>query len=118
MSPTGCSAPPILRRGVTERERLLAEDAAVREALQRAVARLEVLAVAHRPLYAGSNVGGIDPIEMLRGATENEAEIISVSGWLLPVERAVALGLLVRAPLTRASRCPCFASRQGTKPMT
>ncbi|MDT8758902.1 GAF domain-containing protein [Sphingomonas psychrotolerans] len=119
-----------LRRGVAERERLLAElnhrvrnslqmavgvvavearsagDAAVREALQRAVTRLEVLAVAHRPLYAGSSVGGIDALEVLGGAAEGEAEIIGEAGWLLPVECAVALALLVRALLTQPGKAP------------
>jgi hypothetical protein len=117
-----------LRRGVAERERLLAElnhrvrnslqmavglvavevrsaeGPAIREALQRAVARLEVLAVAHRPLYDGSNIDGIDALEVLGGATEGEAEIVGASGWLLPVERAVALALLVRALLTQPGK--------------
>lgn len=122
-----------LRSGVAERERLLselnhrvrnslqmavglvaidaagAEDERVRAALERAASRLEVLAIAHRPLYATASVSGLDVLEVLRSSAERELLFdasTTARAYLLPVEQAVALALLVRSLASQPDKPP------------
>lgn len=117
-----------LRAGIASRERLLAElNHRVRNALQTAVAvvrlgaadtvddtartalavaaaRLEVLATAHRPLYATDSPSRIDIaalIESLVERSDDEPVEIAVSGTVaLPIEQAAAIALLTHALAT------------------
>lgn len=122
-----------LRNGVAERERLLselnhrvrnslqlavglvaidaagAEDERVRVALARAASRLEVLAIAHRPLYANASVSGLDILDVLRSAAERELLFDTptmAQVCTLPVEQAVALALLVRSLASQPDKSP------------
>ncbi len=84
-----------------------------RAALQRAVDRLQVLALAHRPLYAGGQPDAIDPAKLLAGVIEGGGDRIH-AGTLgaappIPVETAAALALLVHVVL---------AARSGTHDVT
>ncbi len=115
-----------LRDGVEARERLLAElnhrvrnalqvavglvavelghaDTAASEPLRRAVARLQVLALAHRPLYAGATPDAIDVARLLTGIVEDGSAAVVVEQAQdlggVPVETAVALALLVHTLL-------------------
>lgn len=118
-----------LRDGVAERERLLAElNHRVRNALQvavglvvvelrhadvdaqsplrRAVDRLQVLALAHRPLYASGTPDAIDVGGLLTGLIESEADGVTIGSVVqagsVPVETAAALALLVHILLAAA----------------
>lgn len=120
-----------LRRGVAERERLLAElnhrvrnslqiavslvaidaqgaaEPAARAALERTAARLEVLAVAHRPLYGDAIATGLDVATLLRTVAEPEgSSVVATEEYTLPVEQAVALALLVRSLLLQPDKPP------------
>ncbi len=114
-----------LRAGIASRERLLAElnhrvrnalqtavavvrlgaadavDATARGALTGAAARLEILAAAHRPLYATDRPSRIDIaglIESLVERSDDEPIDIAVSGTpALPIEQAAAVALLTHA---------------------
>lgn len=114
-----------LREGIAVRERLLAElnhrvrnalqtavavvrlgaadtqDEAARGALSGAAARLEVLAAAHRPLYATDSPSRIDIaglIESLVERSDDEPVDIAVTGVpTLPIEQAAAVALLTHA---------------------
>ncbi|WP_294321252.1 GAF domain-containing protein [uncultured Sphingomonas sp.] len=114
-----------LRAGIASRERLLAElnhrvrnalqtavavvrlgaadtaDDAARTALTAAAARLEVLAAAHRPLYATDRPSRIDIaglIESLVERDDDEPVDIAVTGSpALPIEQAAAVALLTHA---------------------
>ncbi len=116
-----------LREGIAIRERLLGElNHRVRNALQTAVAvvrlgaadtsdvtakaalaaaagRLEVLAAAHRPLYAADTPTQIDIAALLDAITERgDGEPIEVTTHgiaCLPIEQAVAVALLVHTML-------------------
>jgi len=120
-----------LRESVRQREQLLAElnhrvrnalqvavglvamevgtapDPIVRAALERTLDRLQVVAVAHRPLYAGGPADRIDLEPLLAGIAEREVAtgaIAVVGTHQLPIEQAVALALLVRALLSQRAR--------------
>lgn len=114
-----------LREGIASRERLLGElnhrvrnalqaavavvrlgaadssDEAARTALAGAAERLEVLAAAHRPLYATDSPSRIDIaalIESLVDRSDDEVVEVTVSGTpTLPVEQAAAVTLLTHA---------------------
>lgn len=116
-----------LREGIAIRERLLGElNHRVRNALQTAVAvvrlgaadtvddtakaalgaaaaRLEVLAAAHRPLYAADTPTSIDIAALLDAITERgDGEPIEITAHgtaCLPIEQAAAVALLVHAML-------------------
>ncbi|WP_156348528.1 histidine kinase dimerization/phosphoacceptor domain -containing protein [Sphingomonas sp. Leaf23] len=117
-----------LRAGIASRERLLAElnhrvrnalqtavavvrlgaadtvDDSARTALAVAAARLEVLATAHRPLYATDSPSRIDIaalIDSLVERSDDEPVEITVSGTVaLPLEQAAAIALLTHALVT------------------
>lgn len=117
-----------LREGIASRERLLGElnhrvrnalqtavavvrlgaadtaDAAARSALAGAAERLEVLAAAHRPLYATDSPSRIDIaalIESLADRNDDEPVELAVTGTpTLPIEQAAAVALLTHAFLT------------------
>lgn len=117
-----------LRAGIASRERLLAElnhrvrnalqtaiavvrlgaadtvDGAARDALGGAAARLEVLAAAHRPLYATDSPSRIDIaalIESLAERSDDEPVEVAVTGEpSLPIEQAAAVALLIHAFLS------------------
>ncbi len=119
-----------LRDGIEVRERLLAElNHRVRNALQTAVAvvrlgaadvtgdeargalaaaaaRLEVLAAAHRPLYATDTPTRIDMAGLITAVAERadgaEVAIDAAEAPALPVEQAAAAALLVHSLLTPA----------------
>lgn len=111
-----------LRDGVAARERLLAElnhrvrnalqaavglvavelagvDATARPAVQRAVERLQVLALAHRPLYAGDRPDAIHVGPLLTDVLHRNDQCVDLDrldrASFIPVESAVALALLV-----------------------
>ncbi len=114
-----------LRDGIRSRERLLAElnhrvrnalqtavavvrlgaadtgDVAARAALASAAARLEVLAAAHRPLYAADTPTQIDMAALLGSIVErgdgDPVEVVASGTPTLPVEQATAAALLVHA---------------------
>ena len=114
-----------LRAGIASRERLLGElnhrvrnalqtavavvrlgaadmtDDAARGALAGAAARLEVLAAAHRPLYATDSPSRIDIaalIESLAERSDDEPVDLVVTGTpTLPIEQASAVALLTHA---------------------
>ncbi len=115
-----------LRDGVEARERLLAElNHRVRNALQvavglvaveladadedaraplaRAVDRLQVLALAHRPLYAGETPDAIDLGKLLTGVVEGRGDGVALgrihAAPPVPVEMATALALLIHTLL-------------------
>lgn len=115
-----------LRRGVAVRERLLAElnhrvrnalqaaigvvgmevgvaDPAARAPLLRVLDRLQVLALAHRPLYASDRPDTIDVARLLTGLVEEASEGASIGrlahGPAVPIETAAALALLVHSIL-------------------
>lgn len=116
-----------LRDGIRSRERLLAElnhrvrnalqtavavvrlgaadtvDAAARAALAGAAARLEVLAAAHRPLYAADTPTQIDLTALLGSIVErgegDPVDLVTIGIAALPVEQAAAAALLVHALL-------------------
>lgn len=119
-----------LRDGVAARERLLAElnhrvrnalqvaiglvamelpdaDAAARPALQRAVDRLQVLALAHRPLYTDGRTHTIDVRRLLTDVLEGSGLHVRFDGLAdarsIPVETAAALALLVHMLTAGAS---------------
>ncbi len=111
-----------LREGVSHREQLLAElnhrvrnalqtaislvavesvaaDPGVREPIQRITDRLEVLALAHRPLYADARTEHVDLQTLLMNVLEQagalDARVRGNGVQRLPIEQAVALALLV-----------------------
>ncbi|PXA98528.1 hypothetical protein DMC47_08125 [Nostoc sp. 3335mG] len=116
-----------LREGIAVRERLLAElnhrvrnalqtavavvrlgaadtvDEAARTALAAAAARLEVLAAAHRPLYAADAPAQIDLVALLSAITERcdgePVDLMTIGTPALPIEQAAAVALLVHALL-------------------
>ncbi|MEH3040522.1 MAG: GAF domain-containing protein [Sphingomonas paucimobilis] len=116
-----------LRAGIASRERLLGElnhrvrnalqtaiavvrlgaadtpDDAARAALAGAAERLEVLAAAHRPLYATDSPSRIDIaalIESIADRSDDEPVEVAVTGTpALPVEQAAAVALLTHAVL-------------------
>ena len=116
-----------LREGVEARERLLGElnhrvrnalQVAVslvsvelagasndaREPLRRAVDRLQVLALAHRPLYGANTPDAIDVGKLLAGLADDGSGriVLGIIGTVppLPVEAAAALALLVHTLLS------------------
>lgn len=132
-----------LRRNIEERDRLLAElNHRVRNNLQMAVgvvrnelrgateppspalatvaARLELIALAHRPLYQagdGSTLA-VDAVEILDGAIElttaGEGSVAARERVMIPIEQAVAFSLLVHALLTGRGAGPRVAlTRRG-----
>lgn len=116
-----------LREGIATRERLLGElnhrvrnalqtavavvrlgaadtaDDAAKAALAAAAARLEVLATAHRPLYATDTPTSIDIAALLDAITERgDGEPIEITAHgtaCLPIEQAAAVAMLVHAML-------------------
>jgi two-component sensor histidine kinase len=114
-----------LREGIAARERLLAElNHRVRNALQTAVAvvrlgaadttdttargalaeaatRLEVLAAAHRPLYATDSPSQVDIVALIGSIAERSDDepvvVLGTGAPSLPVEQAVAVALLTHA---------------------
>lgn len=120
-----------LREGVEARERLLAElnhrvrnalqvavgvvavecagvDDAARLPLHRAVERLQVLALAHRPLYAGETPNAIDIGKLIVGIVEGTGADVTIGtiGTAPPVaiEIAAALALLIHTLLAARAR--------------
>jgi len=83
----------------------------VRAALERSVARLEVLAIAHRPLYAGGGRDAVEIESLLRETAGEEAAFDPVEGgpYLLDAEPAIALALLVRILLETGKPRPTIA---------
>ncbi len=114
-----------LREGIAVRERLLAElnhrvrnalqtavavvrlgaadtvDATARGVLADAAARLEVLAAAHRPLYATDSPSRIDIVALIGSIAERSDDepvvILATGNPSLPIEQAVAVALLTHA---------------------
>ncbi|MFD1034685.1 GAF domain-containing protein [Sphingomonas hankookensis] len=114
-----------LREGIAVSERLLAElnhrvrnalqtavavvrlgaadmvDTTARSALADAAARLEVLAAAHRPLYATDSPSQVDIVALIGSiAVRSDDEPVTILGTgnpSLPVEQAVAVALLTHA---------------------
>ncbi|MEW9854909.1 histidine kinase dimerization/phosphoacceptor domain -containing protein [Novosphingobium sp. M1R2S20] len=121
-----------LRAGIAARERLLSElNHRVRNALQLVVSmvrletadeaepgraaalsrmgdRIEVIASAHRPLYASKDLSSVSIVDLLKGlGGDRPAESVRVVGTVttrLPIEKAVALALLVDTALNHASQ--------------
>lgn len=119
-----------LRDGVAARERLLAElnhrvrnalqvavglvavelagaDGVARLSLQRAVDRLQVLALAHRPLYAGGSPDVIHVGLLLSDVLQGSGNAVRLASMAdapsVPVETAVALALLVHTMIEDAT---------------
>lgn len=114
-----------LRAGIASRERLLGElnhrvrnalqtavavvrlgaadtvDDAARGALAGAAARLEVLAAAHRPLYATDSPSRIDIAALIESLVERSddepVDVIVTGAPSLPIEQASAVALLTHA---------------------
>jgi two-component sensor histidine kinase len=90
-----------------------------RGALMRAAERLQVLASAHRPLYATADPGLVDlpalfgdVIAQLRGDEVRKA--IAVDGPVaVPIERAVAAALLLDALMAGNMAAPCIGFSVG-----
>ncbi|GAA3247784.1 hypothetical protein GCM10020258_00630 [Sphingomonas yabuuchiae] len=83
----------------------------------RAAERLQVLASAHRPLYATADTGLVDlpalfgdVIAQLRGETGN-VPITVDSPVSVPIERAVAAALLLDALMAQGAGCHASSSR-------
>lgn len=128
-----------LRDGIASRERLLAElnhrvrnalqtavavvrlgaadsdDAAVRAGLELAAQRLEVLAAAHRPLYATDTPTRIDLAALLAGIAEQEAPAWTGPAPSLPVEQAAAAALLVQALLPQGNEATLAILRRDAR---
>ncbi|WP_294237921.1 histidine kinase dimerization/phosphoacceptor domain -containing protein [uncultured Sphingomonas sp.] len=101
--------------GLVSHEARQAADPDTRRALLRATERLQVLASAHRPLYATADPGLVDlsalfgdVIAQLR-ADGPEARIVADRQIALPIERAVAAALLLDAMMARAEGVPDIA---------
>ncbi|MEP9401344.1 GAF domain-containing protein [Sphingomonas silueang] len=130
-----------LREGIATRERLLGElnhrvrnalqtavavvrlgmadsaDAGVRDALALAAGRLEVLAAAHRPLYATATPTRIDLAALLGSLVDQDG-----SPWTgdtpppaLPVEQAAAAAMLVQALLPADADATLTIGQAGTR---
>jgi putative methionine-R-sulfoxide reductase with GAF domain len=112
-----------LRRGLEQRDRLLAElnhrvrnalqlavsvvrleaasakDETSSDALARAVDRIEVIASAHRPIYASDDFSTVNIFDLLgaveEGARGRELRVVGAKDAELPIEQGVALALLV-----------------------
>jgi two-component sensor histidine kinase len=120
-----------LCRNIAERDRLLAElNHRVRNNLQMAVGvvrnelrgvepvppalttvaeRLELIALAHRPLYQADGASlAVDAVEILHGAveltTDGDGRVEAAERVMIPIEQAVAFSLLVHALLDRGGR--------------
>ncbi|MBW6526717.1 GAF domain-containing protein [Sphingomonas sp. RHCKR7] len=120
-----------LCRNIAERDRLLAElNHRVRNNLQMAVGvvrnelrgagpvppalttvaeRLELIALAHRPLYQADGASlAVDAVEILHGAVElttgGEGRVEAAEPVMIPIEQAVAFSLLIHALLDRRDR--------------
>lgn len=98
--------------GLVSNEVRSAADPVTRAALARAAERLQVLASAHRPLYATAEPGLVDlaalfgdVIGQLRG-DEAPPEIIVPEPVAVPIERAVAAALLLDTLLTGPAAVP------------
>lgn len=98
--------------GLVSHEGRQAPDTGTRRALMRAAERLQVLASAHRPLYATADPGLVDlpalfgdVIVQLCGETGDMP--ITVDGPVaVPIERAVAAALLLDALMAQAAGVP------------
>ncbi|MEH3159556.1 MAG: GAF domain-containing protein [Sphingomonas taxi] len=125
-----------LRAGVEARERLLGElnhrvrnalqvavglvaaevstsDGAARAALRRAVDRLQVLALAHRPLYVGETTDTVDGVTLLVDVGGGRLTLAKQDGPVrMPVERAAALAILVHTLLEGRDEARNFEARQ------
>ncbi|SFR80505.1 Histidine kinase [Sphingomonas jatrophae] len=121
-----------LRAGIEQRERLLNElNHRVRNALQLAVSmvrleaaseadracaaalarvgdRIEVIAAAHRPIYAADDLRTVEVAELLRavstGLKTSTVRVIGAPRTTLPIEQGVAFALLIHTILTLG--CP------------
>lgn len=98
--------------GLVSHEGREAPDTGTRRALMRAAERLQVLASAHRPLYATADPGLVDlpalfgdVIAQLRGET-GESPITVGSPVAVPIERAVAAALLLDALMAQGAGVP------------
>lgn len=98
--------------GLVSHEGREAADAETRGALMRAAERLQVLASAHRPLYATADPGLVDlpalfgdVIAQLRG-DEARMPITVDSPVAVPIERAVAAALLLDALMAEGMGVP------------
>jgi two-component sensor histidine kinase len=113
-----------LRRGLVQRDRLLAElnhrvrnalqlavsvvrleaasarDESSSDALARAVDRIEVIASAHRPIYASDDFSTVNIFDLLgaaeEGARGRQLRVVGAKDVKLPIEQGVALALLVQ----------------------
>lgn len=94
-----------------------AADPVTRAALTLAAERLQVLAIAHRPLYATDRSDMVDFGKMLAAVVEQavstpvDVEAGGTAG--LPVERGVAFALLIHALLLRPGEGPPTVVRLG-----
>jgi two-component sensor histidine kinase len=119
-----------LRRGLEQRDRLLAElnhrvrnalqlavsvvrleaasakDEASSNALARAVDRIEVIASAHRPIYASDDFSTVNIFDLLgaveEGARGRKLRVVGAKDAKLPIEQGVALALLVHTLFTES----------------
>lgn len=98
--------------GLVSHEGRQAAEPGTRTALLRAAERLQVLASAHRPLYATADPGLVDlpalfgdVLAQLRG-NGAEATIAANSPVAVPIERAVAAALLLDALMVQATSVP------------
>ncbi|WP_433910219.1 GAF domain-containing protein [Sphingomonas yabuuchiae] len=101
--------------GLVSHEGREAQDPGTRGALMRAAERLQVLASAHRPLYATADPGLVDlpalfgdVIAQLRGH-EAALPITVDSPVAVPIERAVAAALLLDALMAEGAGVPRIA---------
>lgn len=86
-----------------------AADTSASAALARAADRLELLALAHRPLYASEHGVDVDVARLLGLVLEREAYPIrfdAAASAQLPVDKAASLALLVHALLLHADSVP------------
>ena len=89
--------------GLVSMELTQQADAAESSALKAAAERLQVLAIAHRPLYATDRPDTVDVAKLLASVVEEASTGVSLAAVdaprPLPVEAAVAFALLVHALL-------------------
>ena len=100
--------------GLVSHEGRQATEPGTRSALRRAAERLQVLASAHRPLYATADPGLVDlpalfgdVIAQVQGEGP-DAPIVADSPVAVPVERAVAAALLLDALMAQAVAMPAI----------
>ena len=103
--------------GLVSHEVRSAADPATRTALSRAAERLQVMASAHRPLYATADPGLVDLAALFRDVISQlcgdaPAEIVDAPEPVaVPIERAVAAALLLDTLLEASLPLPAIALR-------